>query len=129
MQITAPPLGCAPSTTLERESSRKDVGVCGAHRKFEATTKSAAGIAETQTEQVSKVQFNVRKTAIFFFSRTFLPQQVKEGPGPSAHCSLRGKSRTGREAAGLRSLLPASVCQELVQSWRRASSSKLRLEG
>ena len=40
------------------------MGVCGAHRKFEANTKSAAGIAETQTEQVSKVQFNVRKTAI-----------------------------------------------------------------
>jgi len=27
------------------------------------------------------------------------------------------------------SLLPACVCKELVQSWRRASSTKLRLEG
>ena len=40
-----------------------------------------------------------------------------------------GRLRTGREAAGLRSLLPASICKELVQSWRRASSTKLRLEG
>ena len=39
-----------------------------------------------------------------------------------------GCLRTGREAAGLRSLLPASICKELVQSWRRASSTKLRLE-
>ncbi|OLP90015.1 hypothetical protein AK812_SmicGene28434 [Symbiodinium microadriaticum] len=39
-----------------------------------------------------------------------------------------GRLRTGREAAGLRSLLPASICKELVQSWRRASSTKLRLE-
>ena len=40
-----------------------------------------------------------------------------------------GHLRTGREAAGLRSLLPASICKELVQSWRRASSTKLRLAG
>ena len=70
-----------------------------------------------------------------FFERTFLQLQVKEDQGGSrSRCQLQSTaagdaSRTGREAAGLRSLLPASACQELVQGWWRASSTKLRLEG
>ena len=63
----------------------------------------------------------------FFFCHCKLKRvQV---PVPTAAYAASHASRTGREAAGLRSLLPASVCQELVQSWRQASSSKLRLEG
>ena len=70
-----------------------------------------------------------------FFERTFLQLQVKEDQGGSrSRCQLQSTaagdaSRTGREAAGLRSLLPASACQELVLGWWRASSTKLRLEG
>ena len=39
----------------------------------------------------------------------FLPLQVKEGPGPSAHCSLRGKSRfTHGQGGGWAQEPPAS---------------------
>ena len=67
----------------------------------------------------------------FFFPAPFCHCKLKrvQVPVPTAAYAASHASRTGREAAGLRSLLPASVCQELVQSWRRASSSKLRLEG
>ncbi|OLP92156.1 hypothetical protein AK812_SmicGene26055 [Symbiodinium microadriaticum] len=37
--------------------------------------------------------------------------------------------RTGDTACATRSLLPASICKELVQSWGGASGTKLRLEG
>ena len=71
-----------------------------------------------------------RVTEPFFFA-PFGHCKLKrvQVPVPTAAYAASHASRTGREAAGLRSLLPASVCQELVQSWRRASSSKLRLEG
>ena len=44
-------------------------------------------------------------------------------PVPTAVYGDGDASRTGREAAGLRSLLPASVCQELVQGWWRSQES------
>ena len=34
-----------------------------------------------------------KKAAAAALALFFLPLQVKEGPGPSAHCSIRGKSR------------------------------------
>ena len=79
---------------------------------------------ETQTELHGAIY-------IVFFSAPFCHCKLKrvQVPVPTAAYAASHASRTGREAAGLRSLLPASVCQELVQSWRRASSSKLRLEG
>ena len=68
-----------------------------------------------------------QSAATFFFAT------ASQG-GSRSRCQLQSTaagdaSRTGREAAGLRSLLPASVCQEFVQGWWRASSTKLRLEG
>ena len=56
----------------------------------------------------------------FFFLAPFCNCDQR---GSRSLCQLQstavGRLRTGREAAGLRSLLPASICKELVQSWRR----------
>ena len=53
----------------------------------------------------------------FFFPAPFCHCKLKrvQVPVPTAAYAASHASRTGREAAGLRSLLPASVCQELVQ--------------
>ena len=68
--------------------------------------------------------------ALLFFTQ--LSATATKG-GSRSLCQLQstavGRLRRVREAAGLRSLLPASICKELVQSWRRASGTKLRLEG
>ena len=68
----------------------------------------------------------------FFFFRTFLKLQVTRRV--RSLCQLQttvaGHALSmGREAVGLRSLLPASVGEELVQCWGRAGSTQLRLDG
>ena len=87
----------------------------------EAAWKAAQGLRR-------KVRDEWQQAKVFFFFAPFCHCKLKrvQVPVPTAAYAASHASRTGREAAGLRSLLPASVCQELVQSWRRASSSKLR---
>ena len=77
---------------------------CGIQRSFQ--TGSRALHASRSEASVNQSFFFF---SFFFFFRIFLPLQVKEGPGPSAHCSLRGKSRfTHGQGGGWAQEPPAS---------------------
>ena len=135
------PATCSPATPLPRElaaslprsgapAPARRAAVAGAAAKTGPNAKKKIALKNyfpgPDTEHPS-----LKPRPGFFFSAPFCLCKLKrvQVPVPTAAYAASHASRTGREAAGLRSLLPASVCQELVQSWRRASSSKLRLEG
>ena len=62
-----------------------------------------------KAEKPTETQTELHGAIYIVFFRTFLPLQVKEGPGPSAHCSLRGKSRfTHGQGGGWAQEPPAS---------------------
>ena len=95
-----------------------------------ATDCQSKGIVVVTTQSLHYGRLRRRCTSFLFFYAPFCNCDYK---GSRSLCQLQstvvGRLRTGREAAGLRSLLPTSICKELVQSWRRASSTKLRLQG